>query len=99
MINAYLTDSATLIISGGLDEINRPLPGTPVEIKCRFEFSTKRVTGKTGDEVVAAAKVMLPQDREISHMDKIKFKEIEYTVIKIQKVKAFSKGFTEVYVK
>jgi hypothetical protein len=39
--------------------------GTPVEVACRWDGSTKLITDGKGDETVAIAKVLVTQDLEI----------------------------------
>jgi len=113
MIKAYCVDDITIIKSGGYDIWKEPLPSSDKDVKGRFEFKTGFKTRVSkmiaGEEVVSTALVYFDASidsilgRILTHEDMIKYdvtkpNTTKYTIIRIDRPKAFSRPDYEVHV-
>ena len=110
-MSAYLTDDITIIKSAGYDIYNQPVATSEVGVKGKIEYKTKLISDLKGAEVVAgtrgavtaSASVLLPEsidvalERALNHDDRLKFNDIEHTILKIEQPKAFSSYFVFKY--
>lgn len=98
MIGAYCTDSIELHRSNGNDKWGEPIADTVLAIKGKFKIGTALVKDIKGENVYAAASVMIAS-QTITHEDRIKFDGKEYVIINIKKPRDFSWGYLEVFLK
>ena len=106
MINAYLTDSVTIVRNNGYDSWNEPLAVTNIAVKGRVEYKTRLVKDFKGEEVVSMASVLLHQSintlvgRYLTHEDWLTFDGVQHSVVNLGRPKdlAFSGLFYEVFV-
>ena len=106
MINAYLTDSITIVRNNGYDSWNKSLGTTDIAVKGRIEYRTRLVKDVKGEEVVSMATVLLHESinisvgRSLTHEDWLTFGSIRHAVINVGQPKSlgFSGLFYEVYV-
>lgn len=114
MIDAYLVDSIIIIKSGGRDEWGEPEDSEEISVMGKIEYKTRlikeigseEVTAGTMGAITASAMILFSESiendaylgRALTHEDKIKFNDIEHTILKIDKPKAFSNPHYEVYV-
>lgn len=112
MISVYCVDDITIIKYGGVDTYNHPQATSEVDVKGKIEYKTRFLSDPKGQEVVAgsagramsSAMVRFPESievdlgRALQHEDRLKFNDIEHTILMIEKPKAFSNPHYEVYV-
>lgn len=98
MIDAYLTESATLLIPAPPgDWMEKPAPSERA-IRVRANFENKRVVGPEGEEVVSNVNFMTRADENIYFDHKIRFLNIEYQIVSIDRKQDLSVRHLIVYV-
>jgi len=111
MTSSYFVDDIIIIKWAGLDIYNEPNATTEYEVKGKIEYKTKLLSGLSGQGVVAGTKnavtasatVLLGEEIDdiiggaLQHEDRIKFNNIEHTILKIDRPKAFTGYFVFKY--
>ena len=98
MINAYLRDPVTIVRHAALDSYNERAASTLDPIMGYVEWGTRLVRNLQGEEVAAAARVMIRYDATITHDDKVQIGTLDYTILRIEEIKDFSKRGLWIYI-
>lgn len=115
MTNGYCVDPIIIMKSSASPGWGEPGGYTEVPVMGKIEYKTRliremggeQVTAGTLGAITASVMIRLPESidvdlgRALNHEDRIKFNDIEHTILKIDQPKAFSSYFIfkyEVYV-
>ena len=114
MIDIYLVDPVIIMKSSDPAAWQEPGVYDEINVMGKIEYKTRLISDMKGVEVVAgtrgaitaSAMILLSASietdaylgRALKHEDRIKFNDIEHTILKIDKPKAFSDPHYEVYV-
>jgi len=95
MIDAYLTDTITLISHTGNDQWGEPSTPAESSVKARVEFGFKNVRDATGAEVVASGMVLMVEQVRPG-MDKLRIDGVERQILAANPVRSFGVSHWEV---
>ena len=98
MMNAYFTDDVVLVQATGRDQYGKAKTETTTTVKGRFEWRTKVIRNRAGEEVTSAARVYLPSTATLTHEDKIRVGGVDRLILDIQEARDFSLSHYEVYI-
>lgn len=99
MIKAYLNDDLIINRFQSFDQWKSPAATINLEIKCRIDWTTRRVRDINGIEVEATATIIIAHDLELTHKDMITIGGVKYAIINIMEKKDFSAQHHEIYIK
>lgn len=98
VINAYLKDSLTVVRHGAVDQYGTE-GATTAEAAAGFvEWKTRLVRNIKGEEVRAAASILMWYDSTLTHEDRIRIGAVEYPIIAIEIVRDFTVRGMRVYI-
>lgn len=97
MIDVYLTETATLVKSGGYDRFGEPLAGTTEEIAVKYAPMQRLITDARGEQVAAAGSFML-KARDLTLEDEFEFQGRRYVILNIRQLKNFGWYYLEAFV-
>lgn len=78
-----MTDSITLVQSGGRDEWGEELATTSTTISARVQLLTELVMNADGEEIQVKGKVWI-EDTDLDQEDKLTIDSVTYDIIPIQ---------------
>lgn len=95
MIEAYFTDTITLIASTGHDKWGEPSAAAETSVRARVEFGFRNVRDASGAEVVASGTVYLKQAVRPG-LDRLRVDGLERHILAAHPVRAFGVDHWEV---
>ena len=103
MLRAYMQDPITVLYSNGEDIHNTPLATTDVDMLAYIKWETHLMNKMSGGQVVgnpmiSRGRVYVMAARALTHADRIKVDDIEYTILDITPGKDFSRNHQEIHI-
>jgi len=89
MIGAYLTDPVAIVKAGVPDTFNERPDPVVTPTMGYIEWKSKLIRNVKGEEVVSSGSVLMRFDATLSHADKIRIGDVDYSILRIQVLKDF----------
>lgn len=89
MISAYMTETVTRVVSGGLNAYNERQASTNADHPAQVIWGTKIVRGVDGAEVVAAGHIVCKV--AYTHADSAVIRGRTHAVVSIEEIRTFSR--------
>lgn len=98
MINAYMKDQLTIVRHGTVDQYGTEGVTTDEAGAGFVEWKTRLVRNIKGEEVRAAASILMRYDATLTHEDRIRIGSVEYPIIAIEIVRDFTVRGMKVFI-
>jgi hypothetical protein len=100
MIKTYCNQTIQLIIPAAVDQWGEPTGSETIEeVKGRVDWNNKLVRDENGEQVVAAAIVLLNYDQPVTFTHKIRIGNVDHPIIAINREQDWSTRYWELAIK
>jgi len=101
MLRGYMQDDITVLYNEGHTR-GEPDATTDVEMKAYIVWATHLISNIAGEKVISSpfisrGIVYVMPERIITHKDKIKISDVEYTILDVREGKDFSYNHQEIH--